>query len=64
MLRKSWAITNEEERPFVTFHAVRHPLRIEGSIVFDDSARRLADLEPLILLGCILVLDARRSHAH
>ena len=64
MRRTHWAVTNEDERPLVVFHAVRGPFRVEGSIEFDASARRLNELEPLLLLGWILVLDARRSHAH
>jgi len=58
--RGQWAIANEDGHPFVILRAQRGLLRIEGSVDFDVSARRLADPEPLLLLGWILILEARR----
>lgn len=63
--RREWTLANEEGYPFVTFKAHARGLRFEGSVAFDEAARRLADPEPLVLLGWILILDARRrAHAH
>jgi hypothetical protein len=63
--RREWVIANEEAFPFMRFKAHLRALRVEGSVEFDESARRLADPEPLVLLGWILILDARRRrHAH
>ena len=62
--RGEWAIANEEGHPFMTLRARRGFLRLEGSVEFDVSARRLADIEPLLLLTWILMTQERRSHAH
>lgn len=62
--RREWVIANEEGHPFVTLRSRRGFLRLEGSVDFDVSARRLTDLEPLLLFTWILMTRERRSHAH
>lgn len=58
--RREWMIANEEDFPFLLFKVHLHALRTEGTVEFDESARRLADPEPLVLLGWILILEAQR----